>query len=194
MTDDWISAWQTDDYHDEVHKLLELGVIEPSKSHFCSPGILVRKSDSTYRLVMEFRALNAVTVFQAETPCNIEVELSKFAEARYFSELDLCKAYYQVQLSDRFNLLNAFATHRGLTHFVECHPVLKLPNSNRPFVVQTDASGVGLGVVLMQYYGDSAHSVAYASRKLLDRERRYSTIERECLAMVHGMAKLIFFC
>jgi hypothetical protein len=68
-------------------------------------------------------------------------------------------------------------------------PILKLPDLNKEFVIQTDASGVGLGCVLMQNYDGVNHPVAYASRKLLDRERRYSVEERECLAIMWGIEK-----
>lgn len=60
-------------------------------------------------------------------------------------------------------------------------PVLQSPDFNQPFVVQTDASGVGLGAVLLQ--GDLLKPVAYVSRKLWPRETRYSAIELECLAI-----------
>ena len=63
-------------------------------------------------------------------------------------------------------------------------PVLKCPNFERPFVLQTDASDWGVGAVLSQKDDDdNEHPVAYFSKKLLPRERRYSTIEKECLAI-----------
>ena len=63
-------------------------------------------------------------------------------------------------------------------------PVLQSPDFNRPFVLQTDASDRGIGAVLSQIADDgSEHPVAYYSRKLLPREERYSTIEKECLAI-----------
>ena len=55
-------------------------------------------------------------------------------------------------------------------------PVLKVPE---PFIVHSDASDVGLGVVLSQVGEDGEeHPIAYTSRKLKPREVRYSTIER----------------
>lgn len=68
-------------------------------------------------------------------------------------------------------------------------PILKLPDLDRSFTIQTDASGLGLGCVLMQKYEGINHPVAYASRKLLDRERKYSVEERECLAIMWGIEK-----
>ena len=72
-------------------------------------------------------------------------------------------------------------------------PVLRLPDASQTFVLRTDASNHGLGAVLLQYHENRPHPIAYASRKLLDRERRYSTIERECLAIVFGVNKFDFF-
>ena len=65
------------------------------------------------------------------------------------------------------------------------------PTSGRPFeayVLQTDASDQGLGAALSQVdQSGKEHPVAFASRKLLPRETRYSTIEKECLAIVWAL-------
>ena len=63
-------------------------------------------------------------------------------------------------------------------------PVLKCPDFQLPFILQTDASDWGVGGVLSQVdERGQDHPVAYFSRKLLARERRYPTIEKECLAI-----------
>ena len=69
-------------------------------------------------------------------------------------------------------------------------PILILPTLNKTFVVQTDASNVGIAGVLLQQHEGKLHPVAYVSRKLLERETRYSTIEKECLAIVWTLKKL----
>jgi len=69
-------------------------------------------------------------------------------------------------------------------------PILRLPDVSKPFMLQIDASHIGIGAVLLQE--DSAgekRPVAFASRMLQPRESRYSTIERECLAIVWGITK-----
>ena len=48
------------------------------------------------------------------------------------------------------------------------------------FILQTDASAVGLGAVLEQ----DGHPIANASRSLTKSERNYNVIQRECLAIV----------
>jgi hypothetical protein len=68
-------------------------------------------------------------------------------------------------------------------------PVLKLPDLDGPFVLRTDASNRGLGAVLLQEQDGLLHPVGFASRKLSAAESRYSTIEKECLAIVWGVGK-----
>ena len=68
-------------------------------------------------------------------------------------------------------------------------PILILPNFQDPFVLRTDASDTGIGAVLLQERDEYERPVAYASRKLLPREQKYSAIERECLAVVWGINK-----
>jgi hypothetical protein len=68
-------------------------------------------------------------------------------------------------------------------------PILIWPNMEQDFIVQTDASGTGIGAVLLQEREGVNHPVMYASRKLLPRETRYSTIERELLGIIWGIQK-----
>ena len=67
-------------------------------------------------------------------------------------------------------------------------PVLRLFDGKKLILLRTDASDIGLGCVLMQEH-EQWLPVCYASRKLLDREKRYSTIEKECLAIVWSVKK-----
>ena len=65
--------------------------------------------------------------------------------------------------------------------------VMSNPDPTKTFVIQTDASDVGIGAVLSQGPAAEDRPIAYFSRKLLDRERKYSVIEKECLAVVLGI-------
>jgi len=72
-------------------------------------------------------------------------------------------------------------------------PVLRMPDFSKPFILQTDASNVGLGDALgdalCQEHDGDIFQIAYASKKRLDRETRYSVIERECLGIVWRIGK-----
>ena len=61
-------------------------------------------------------------------------------------------------------------------------PSLTLPLASKNFVLQTDASQVGLGAVLSVQRDGEEWPVAFYSRKLQPRKRRYSTTELEGLA------------
>ena len=72
---------------------------------------------------------------------------------------------------------------------ISCPPVLRLPDFSREFVLQTDACNDGIGGILLQEEDGIKHPIAFASKKLLPRERNYSTIEKECLAIVWAVQK-----
>lgn len=336
--------------NDEVTKMLELNVIEPSSSPYCFPIVIVKKKDSTNRFCIDFRTLNSQTIFDAEPMPNADEMFSKLAGHKFFSRLDLSKGYWQLPLAECSRPKTAFQTPKGLYHFcrmpfglvtapasfsrlmrlvlkdmenidnfiddiiiftmtfvehlnvlrellirlrnahltakpgkcsiaydsLEClghfvgddklkphpdkvraieeaprpitkkqvrsflglvgfyrkfipnfaciavpltdltkkgqpnkviwershehafgtlrnalikFPILKLPNMSEPFILMTDASDYGIGAVLMQEQEGIKMPVSYASRKLKSSEVAYSTIEKECLAIVWAIQK-----
>lgn len=343
-----------DKVNEEVTQMLEQGFIQPSQSPYCSPSVMVKKKDGTYRFCIDMRAINNVTVFDAEPMPNAETMFAQFAGYKYFSKIDLTKGYWQIPLKETSRCKTAFQTPKGLFEFtvmafglvtapasfsrmmrvvlkdmdnadnfiddiiiftltfvhhmqvlrdlftrlrrtqltakpkkcsiayrsLEClghfvgderlkplpdkvraieiaerphtkkqvrsflglvgfyrkfipnfasialpltdstkkglpnqvswtsahelafetlkraliaSPILKLPDMSKPFVLQTDASDRGVGAVLFQYESESKMPVAYASRKLKKNEVNYSTIEKECLAIVWAVQKFSKF-
>ena len=76
-----------------------------------------------------------------------------------------------------------------LKEYLLQEPVLKLPDLSKPFVLRTDASGVGVAAVLLQENDGKLYPVGYASKKLNLTEARYPIIEKECLAVVWGIKR-----
>ena len=72
-------------------------------------------------------------------------------------------------------------------------PVLMAPNFSKEFVVQADASEVGLGAVLSQIHEGEEHPVIYLSCKLLPREMNYATVEKEGLAIKWALETLKYY-
>ena len=63
-------------------------------------------------------------------------------------------------------------------------PILAFPDFNKPFLLETDASGRGLGAVLSQEQADGRyHPIAYASHVMNETEQRYHSNKQEFLAL-----------
>lgn len=76
-------------------------------------------------------------------------------------------------------------TFDELKEVMSTFPILVLPNFSQPFVLECDASGVGIGAVLMQ----NRHLITFESWKLKEMERLYFIYNKEMLAIMHALAK-----
>ncbi len=72
-------------------------------------------------------------------------------------------------------------------------PVLRAPDFNSSFLVQTDASDTGVGAVLSQVQDGEEHPVVYISRKLSTTEQRYAAVEKEALAVKWAVLELKYY-
>jgi hypothetical protein len=63
-------------------------------------------------------------------------------------------------------------------------PILRSPDFNLPFCIAVDASDLAIGSVLFQVIDGYEHPVCFYSKKLNVHELKYSTIEKEALALV----------
>ncbi|GBC01374.1 hypothetical protein RclHR1_41680001 [Rhizophagus clarus] len=62
--------------------------------------------------------------------------------------------------------------------------IVQYPDFEKPFLLYTDASLIGIGVVLAQKDSKDEYVVAYASRILAPAEKNYVITELECLAII----------
>ena len=82
------------------------------------------------------------------------------------------------------------ASFQKLKEVISQKPVLQIVDFQKPLFLVTDASDEGLGGCLMQQHDGLFHPVKFLSRKLKGAERNYSTIEKECLAIIWAVDKL----
>ena len=102
----------------EVKKMMSMGIVEPSKSPYCSPLLLVKKSDGSLRPVVDYRLLNRATIFDAEPMPNPEEIYAKLNKGKYFSTFDFCKGYWQIPMNLEDKEKTAFSSTLGLFQFV----------------------------------------------------------------------------
>ena len=109
-------------YHkEEVRKLIEdmlkRDVIQPSKSPWASPIVIVRKKDGSARFCVDYRKLNMVTRKDAYPLPRIDDTLDTLSGSQWFSTLDLLSGYWQVELAGKDREKTAFVTQDGLFEF-----------------------------------------------------------------------------
>lgn len=103
---------------EEVTSMLESGIIEPSESSYCSPSVVVRKKDGSNRYCVDYRALNNVTVFDAEPMPRLDDLFQQIGpESNFLTKIDLSKGYWQIPLAPKTKPMTAFATELGLMQF-----------------------------------------------------------------------------
>jgi len=98
----------------QVQELLEKGFIRPSTSPCGSPIILVRKKDGSWRMCIDYRALNKITIKNCYPFPRIDDLLDQLKEAIYLTKLDFHNGYHQVRVAEQDAWKNAFKKKHGM--------------------------------------------------------------------------------
>ena len=97
-----------------LQSMLDNGIIRPSFSDWASPPVLVRKRDGSVRYCVDFRKLNDVTKKDVFPLPLIEECVDALGGSRFFSTLDMCSGYWQLEIEEADKPKTAFVTKRGL--------------------------------------------------------------------------------
>ena len=106
-----------DTVREELRQMEQEGIIVRSSSEWAAPIVLVKKKDSSLRMCVDYRRLNAVSEMDAyPMPC-IDDLIDSLGDAKYITTLDLSKGYWQVPVRKEDRPKTAFTTPYGLFEF-----------------------------------------------------------------------------
>ncbi|GJT02811.1 retrotransposon-related protein [Tanacetum coccineum] len=191
-----------------VKEMMEQGFIRFSQSSFLSPVLLVKKKDGSYRFCVDYRALNEVTIKDKFPIPTADEMFDELGGADIFTKLDL-HAGKGVKMNPKKVMAvmewpvpktqRQICGFLGLTGYyrrfiknfaivavpLSQAPILVLPNFEDMFIVEADASNVGISAVLMQ----NGKPLSYFSRKLGPLMRLAATYQKELFAVVEAVYK-----
>jgi hypothetical protein len=78
-------------------------------------------------------------------------------------------------------------TFHTLKSAFTAYPVLRNPDPNKRYILDTDASQFAVGATLSQHFSDGVHPIAFFSKSLLPAERNYDIYDRELLAIIYAI-------
>ena len=118
-----IPAVQREQVKQLLKEMETKGIIQPSKSPWASPVVLVKKKDGSMHFRVDYRKLNAV----AYPLPRIDDTLQALSGSRWFSTIDLLSGYWQVGVAEKDKEKTAFITQEGLLSLMLCHLVSVMP-------------------------------------------------------------------
>ena len=112
-----LSTAELDELKRQLSDLLSKGYIERSKSPFGAPILFVKKKDGSFRMCVDYRALNKVTIKNKCPLPLIDELLDKLHGAMWFTKIDLHSGYWQVRINSADVHKTAFRTRYGHYQF-----------------------------------------------------------------------------
>jgi hypothetical protein len=101
----------------ELDLMLTMEVIEPSDASFASPIVIIKKPDQSFRICVDFRKLNAQTIFDPEPMVTAEEIFAQLSGDVIFSKFDMSKGFWQIPIKLEHRDYTTLICHKGLFRF-----------------------------------------------------------------------------
>nr|GEZ14760.1 putative reverse transcriptase domain-containing protein [Tanacetum cinerariifolium] len=195
------STHRTKELSDQLKELLEKGFIHPSSLPWGVPVLFVKKKDGLFRMCIDYRELNKLTVKNRYPLLRIDDLYDQLQGSSMYSKIDLRKGVLvdpeKVEAIRHWSLpttpteknkkyesgMEEDEAFQTLKQKLCSAPILALPEGTENFIVYCDSSLKGFGAVLMQ----REKVIAYASRQLKKHEENYMTHDIELGAVMFAL-------
>ncbi|GKA85910.1 putative reverse transcriptase domain-containing protein [Tanacetum coccineum] len=189
---------------EQLQELSDKGFIRPSSSPWGAPVLFVKKKDGSFRMCIDYRELNKLTVKNRYPLLRIDDLFDHLHGSSIYSKIDLRSGYHQLRVREQ-DIPNSFVIvfiddiliyskdereheeHlKAILELLEKEkfaPILALSEGSEDYVVYCDAPHKGIGAVLMQ----KEKVISYASRQLKVHEKNYATHDLELGSMLFAL-------
>ncbi|GJU34546.1 putative reverse transcriptase domain-containing protein [Tanacetum coccineum] len=99
----------------QLQELLEKGFIHPSSSPWGAPVLFVKKKDGSFRMCIDYRELNKLTIKNRYPLPRIDDLFDQLQGSSVYSKIDLRSGYHQLHIKEEYIPITAFRTRYG--HF-----------------------------------------------------------------------------
>nr|GEV78577.1 putative reverse transcriptase domain-containing protein [Tanacetum cinerariifolium] len=115
---------------DQLKELADKGFIRPSSSSWGAPVLFVKKKDGSFRMCIDYRELNKLTVKNRYPLSRIDDLFDQLQGSSVYSKIDLRSGYHQLRVREEYILKTAFRTRYGHYEF----QVMQFGLTNAPVV------------------------------------------------------------
>ncbi|GJV00530.1 putative reverse transcriptase domain-containing protein [Tanacetum coccineum] len=212
-----LAPTEMEELSNQLKELQNKGFIRPSSSPWGTPVLFVKKKDSSFRMCINYRELNKLTIKNHYPFSRIDDIFDQLQGSRYFSKIDLQFGYHQLSVHEDDIPKIAFRTRYGHFEFIVMPfgltnaPVVFMDLMNRgdeqemAFQTLKDKLCNALVLALLDGPEDSVvycdascqglgcvlmqrgKVIAYASRNLKIHEKNYTTHDLELGAVMFAL-------
>ncbi|GJR24270.1 putative reverse transcriptase domain-containing protein [Tanacetum coccineum] len=161
---------------EQLKKLSYKGFIRPSSSPWGAPVLFVKKKDGSFRMCIDYREINKLTVKNRYPLPRIDDLFDQLQGSSVYSKIDLRSGYHQLRVREEDILKTAFRTRYGHYEF-----------QVMPFGISSYAVWFDKRTCRIHGPYESEKVISYASRQLEIHEKNYTTHDLELGAVVFAL-------